>query len=83
MQQKKERPAGEGKALLIFEPVVSYETPQTDSRMTRVTTYGSQLALGRRSSMYPFLSWSTIQGIRTEAPRSDTPYLKSLYEHVS
>ena len=57
--------------------------PQTVSMIRRVTTYGSMLAFGRRSSMYPFLSWATCHGIRIEAPRCETPYENSLYEAVS
>src|ERR671910_2323694 len=47
--------------------------PQTVSVSRRVTTYGSQLALGRRSSAYPLPSFSTCHGMRIEAPRSETP----------
>ena len=46
---------------------------QTVFVRTRATRYGSQLAFGRRSSAYPKPSLATCHGIRTEAPRSDTP----------
>src|SRR5437867_2188695 len=45
----------------------------TVSVIRRVTTYGSILALGRLSSIYPFRSRATCHGIRTDAPRSETP----------
>lgn len=46
---------------------------QQVSTMSRVTTYGSTFAFGRRSSMYPLPSFSTCHGMRTDAPRSETP----------
>mmetsp|Transcript_9097 Transcript_9097/g.18162 ORF Transcript_9097/g.18162 Transcript_9097/m.18162 type:complete len:201 (+) Transcript_9097:3-605(+) len=46
------------------------------SNMSAVTTYGSMLDAGRRSSRYPFPSRSVNRGMRIDAPRSATPYLK-------
>ena len=43
-----------------------------------VTTYGSQLALGLLSSIYPLPFAATCHGILTDAVLSETPYLNSL-----
>ena len=40
---------------------------------TAATSYGSALAFGRRSSMYPLPSLFTCHGMRTDAPLSETP----------
>ena len=38
-----------------------------------VTTYGSMLALGRRSSSQPLPAFATAHGMRIDAPRSEVP----------
>jgi len=48
-------------------------SPQTVSTSRRLTTYGSMLALGRRSSSHPFLAFAVAHGILMEAPRSEVP----------
>ena len=48
-------------------------SPQTVSTSSRLTTYGSMLAFGRRSSIHPFLFLAVCQGMRIDAPRSDVP----------
>lgn len=59
--------------LLPFRPRFDDSDSHTVSMMSRVVTYGSAFAFGRRSSIYPLRSLATCQGMRTDAPRSLTP----------
>jgi hypothetical protein len=64
------RPPLDAAYLTLQFPAAS---PQTVSTSRRLTTYGSMLALGRRSSSHPFLAFAVAHGILMEAPRSEVP----------